>query len=87
MLFPFQPDFLATASSLGHFVKFRAFDRGIAWKEENGEAVCIVQELPFSQDNMDLAFGSVSFIFIFCLLALSVSYLFPNNSKNNLNSI
>ena len=67
MLFPFQPDFLATASSLGHFVKFRAFDRGIAWKEENGEAVCMVEELPFSQDTMDLAFGKRLFSF-FCLL-------------------
>lgn len=63
MLFPFQPDFLATASSLGHFVKFRAFDRGIAWKEENGEAVCMVEELTFSQDTMDLAFGKRLFSF------------------------
>ena len=67
MLFPFQPDFLATASSLGNFVKFRAFDRGIAWKEKNGEAVCMVEELPFSQDIMDLAFGKRLFSFFFLL--------------------
>ena len=66
MLFPFQPDFLATASSLGHFVKFRAFDRGIAWKEENGEAVCMVEELPFSQDTMDLAFWNCLFSHFDC---------------------
>ena len=31
--------------------------------EENGEAVCMVEELPFSQDTMDLTFGKCLFYF------------------------
>lgn len=38
------------------FVDCRAFDRGIASKGENGEAVYVMEKLPFLQDTIDLAF-------------------------------
>ena len=67
----FTPHFLATASPLGHFVKFRAFNRGNGLKEENEEAVCVVEELPFSQDTMDLA--SEKYLFFLPLFAKKYS--------------
>ena len=34
-------------------------------KEENGEAVCMMEELPFSQETIDLAFAKRLFFFLF----------------------
>ena len=39
------------------FVNCRAFDIGNPLKEENRDAVCMVKELPFSPETIDLAFG------------------------------
>ena len=42
------------------------FKLDVTLNEENGEAVCMVEELPFSQDTMDLAFGNCLF-FLFLI--------------------
>ena len=39
------------------------FKLDFALKKENGEAVCMVEELTFSLDTMDLAFGKCFFSF------------------------
>ena len=45
------------------FVDCRAFNRNIALKEDNGEAVCGVEVLPFSQGTIDLALRKRLFFF------------------------
>ena len=57
MLFLFKSDVLAAAASVLHSLHCRAFDRGTALKEENGEAVCLEVYLSSSQEIIDLAFG------------------------------
>jgi len=42
------------------------FKLDVALNEENVEAVCIVEELPFLQDAMDLAFGNCLLSFFDC---------------------
>ena len=92
VLFPFKTDFLATPSSLGHFVNFPASFQQRFWlKEENGEALCMVEELLFSQDTMDLVFAKC-FRVIFVSkqvrcntsnTSASVSWGFPNTKKTD----
>ena len=48
------------------------FKLDFALNEKNGEAVCMVEEVPFSQDTMDLAFGNCLFLFFILLLKNSV---------------
>lgn len=57
MVFPFKPDFLAAASSLLHSLTVVPLTGGIASKGENGEAVYVLEWLPFSLETIDLAFG------------------------------
>ena len=53
----------------------RDLNRGVALKEEHGEAVWMLKYLPFSQDHR---FGVWEKSFFFCWkLAFFVSYLFP----------
>ena len=68
VLFPFKTDCLANSSSLGHFVSFWAFDRGMLWKRKMGRLCLRWKSSRFRM-----------IPWIWRLRTVFVSYLFPNN--------
>ena len=63
------------------------FKLDFALNEENVEAVCIVEELPFLQDTMYLAFGNCLFFFFWLLKNSVLRFVFVRIWGNKLNNI